>query len=191
VSAFDPVGVNQNKLRFLEVFLALCLMKDSPPIATWEHETLDQNHVIVARRGREPGLTLKRDGRDVSMNQWARELIDSMQGIAEVLDRGDPTKPYSAALAVQAAKISEVELTPSARMLRELETTGESFFELALRMSRLHKEYFLALYAPNVGRQAEFRAAADESLEAQAAIEAKDSKSGVSFEQYLAEYSAG
>ena len=27
VSAFDPVGVNQNKLRFLEVFLALCLMK--------------------------------------------------------------------------------------------------------------------------------------------------------------------
>ncbi len=32
VSAFDPVGVNQNKLRFLEVFLGLCLMKDSPPI---------------------------------------------------------------------------------------------------------------------------------------------------------------
>ena len=25
VSAFDPVGVNQNKLRFLEAFLALCL----------------------------------------------------------------------------------------------------------------------------------------------------------------------
>ena len=32
VSAFDPVGVNQNKLRFLEAFLALCLLKDSPPI---------------------------------------------------------------------------------------------------------------------------------------------------------------
>ncbi len=29
VSAFDPVGVNQNKLRFLEAFLALCLLKDS------------------------------------------------------------------------------------------------------------------------------------------------------------------
>ena len=26
VSAFDPVGVNQNKLRFLEAFLALCLL---------------------------------------------------------------------------------------------------------------------------------------------------------------------
>ena len=191
VSAFDPVGVNQNKLRFLEVFLALCLMKDSPPIATWEHDALDANHVTVARRGREPGLTLKRDGRDVPMRDWARELLDSMQGIAEVLDRGDPAKPYAAALAVQAAKVQDVALTPSARMLKELETTGESFFDLALRMSRLHKEYFLALYPPNVGRQTEFRAAADESLEAQASIEARDARSGMSFEQYLAQYAAG
>ena len=191
VSAFDPVGVNQNKLRFLEVFLALCLMKDSPPIATWEHDVLDANHVIVARRGREPHLTLKRDGRDVPMRNWARELLDSMQGIAEILDHGDPAKPYAAALAVQAAKVHDVALTPSARMLKELETTGESFFDLALRMSRLHKEYFLALYAPNVGRQAEFRAAADESLGAQAAIEARDAKQGTTFEQYLAAYSSG
>ena len=188
VSAFDPVGVNQNKLRFLEVFLAMCLMKDSPPIDVSEQETLDTNHVTVARRGREPGLTLSRDGRPAPMQAWARELIDSMQGIAEIFDRGDPAKPYSAALAVQAAKIENVALTPSARMLAELENTGESFFDLALRMSRLHKEYFLALHAPNVDRQAEFRAEADESLRAQAHIEATDR---ISFAQYLAEYSAG
>ncbi|MEO8063456.1 MAG: glutamate--cysteine ligase [Pseudomonadota bacterium] len=188
VSAFDPVGVNQNKLRFLEVFLSLCLMKDSPPIDVSEQDMLDENHVTVARRGREPGLTLTRDGRPASMHAWARELIDSMQGIAEIFDRGDPAKPYSAALAVQAAKIENVALTPSARMLTELENTGESFFDLALRMSRLHKEYFLALHAPNVGRQAEFRNEADESLRAQAHIEASDR---MSFAQYLAEYSAG
>jgi glutamate--cysteine ligase len=111
-----------------------------------------------------------------------------MQGIAEVFDRGDPSRPFTAALAVQAAKVQEVSLTPSARMLAELETTGESFFDLGLRMSRLHKEYFLALYPPNVERQAEFRAAADESLKAQASIEAADR---ISFEQYLAEYAAG
>jgi glutamate--cysteine ligase len=188
VSAFDPVGVNQNKMRFLEVFLALCLMKDSPPIGVDEQDVLDANHVTVARRGREPGLMLKREGRPVAMHAWARELIDSMQGIAEVFDRGDPSRPFTAALAVQAAKVQDVSLTPSARMLAELETTGESFFDLGLRMSRLHKEYFLALYPPNVERQAEFRAAADESLKAQASIEAADR---ISFEQYLAEYAAG
>jgi glutamate--cysteine ligase len=187
VSAFDPVGVNQNKMRFLEMFLALCLMKDSPPIATWEHEVLDTNHGTVARRGREPGLTLARDGRSVPLDAWARELLDSMQGIAEVFDQGDPARPYRDALAVQAAKVDDVRLTPSARMLAELESTGESFFDLALRMSRLHKEYFLALYPPNVERQAEFRVAAEESLRAQQAIESADK---ISFEQYLANYAA-
>ena len=188
VSAFDPVGVNQNKLRFLEMFLALCLMKDSPPIDESAQDLLDANHVTVARRGREPGLMLKRDGRDVPLLAWARELIDSMSGIAEIFDRGDPARPFAAALAVQAAKIENVALTPSARMLAELEATGESFFDLALRMSRLHKEYFLALYPPNVERLAEFRAEADESLGAQAAVEAADK---LSFEQFLAQYSAG
>jgi glutamate--cysteine ligase len=187
VSAFDPVGVNQNKLRFLEVFLALCLMKDSPPIGESEQEILDGNHVTVARRGREPGLMLQRDGRAVSMHAWARELLDSMQGIAEVLDRGDPVRPHSAALAVQAAKVDNVALTPSARLLAELESTGDSFFDLGLRMSRQHKEYFLALYPPNRERQLEFQAEAEESLRAQASVEAADR---MSFEQYLAEYAS-
>ena len=122
------------------------------------------------------------------MIEWARELIDSMRGIAEVFDRGDPARPFSAALSVQAAKVQEVALTPSARMLAELESTGESFSDMALRMSKLHKDYFLALYPPNVERLAEFRAEADESLRAQAAIEAADK---ISFEQYLGEYVSG
>src|SRR6201994_3069441 len=92
VSAFDPVGVNQNKLRFLEAFLALCLLRESAPISTGEQAALDANHLLVARRGREPGLTLWRDGHTVPMLSWAQELIDSMAGICEVLDQGDETK---------------------------------------------------------------------------------------------------
>jgi glutamate--cysteine ligase len=187
VSAFDPVGVNQNKLRFLEAFLALCLMKESPPIGDSEQASLDQNHVMVARRGREPGLVLWRDGRQVPMQAWAQELLDSMTGICEVLDRGDPTRPYSQALAVQAAKLADVALTPSARLMQELTTTDESFFDLALRMSRTHKEYFLDLYPPNEERLAEFAAQAQESLARQASIEAGDKGT---YEQYVERYFA-
>jgi len=187
VSAFDPVGVNQNKLRFLEAFLALCVLKDSPLISSSEEGPLDQNHVTVARRGREPGLTLARDGRNVSMRGWARELLDSMTGICEVLDHGDPLRPYTNALAVQAAKLDDVALTPSARLLNELESTGESFFEQALRMSTFHKEYFLELYAPNQERLGEFAAAAEESLEAQKRL---DTGQREPFEAYLSRYFA-
>src|SRR6185436_12157856 len=128
VSAFDPVGVNQNKLRFLEAFLAMCVLKDSPLIVSEDEARLDQNHVTVARRGREPGLTLWRDNREVSMRDWARELLDSMTGLCEMLDAGDPLRPYTTALGVQAAKLEDVALTPSARLLNELTSTGESFF---------------------------------------------------------------
>jgi glutamate--cysteine ligase len=187
VSAFDPVGVNQNKLRFLEAFLALCLMKASAPIADSEQQALDQNHITVARRGREPGLALWRDGRAVPMQSWAQELLGSMTGICEVLDRGDASRPYSQALAVQAAKLADVRLTPSARLMNELADTGESFFDLALRMSKTHKDYFLDLYPPNEERLAEFASQAQESLAKQAAIEAADKGT---YEEYVARYFA-
>jgi len=44
------------------------------------------------------------------------------------------------------------------------------------------------LYPPNVERQAEFRAEADESLRAQASVEAADR---LSFEDFLAQYLTG
>jgi glutamate--cysteine ligase len=187
VSAFDPVGVNQNKLRFLEAFLALCLLKDSPSIEASEEIRLDQNHVTVARRGREPGLTLERDGRPVPMLDWAREILDQMQGLCELLDDGDPAKPYAAALATQAAKLDDVALTPSARLIRELRDSGESFFDLALRMSAAHKTYFLDLYAPNEARLREFAGEAAQSLQDAAAVERASTGS---FEAYLANYLA-
>jgi len=187
VSAFDPVGVNQNKLRFLEAFLALCLLRESPPISGGEQSALDANHHLVARRGREPGLSLSREGRSFPMAEWARELLDSMQGLCEMLDHGELARPYTSALEQQRAKIDDVERTPSARLLAEMRQTGESFFQLALRMSNLHKDYFLGLYPPNESRLGEFAAEARDSLDAQRGIEAADN---TDFDTYLAHYVA-
>jgi len=187
VSAFDPVGVNQNKLRFLEAFLALCLLRESDPIGRSEQEALDANHLKVARRGREPGLTLNREGRSFPMAQWAHELLDAMEGLCEMLDHGEPARPYAAALEQQRAKLDDVARTPSARLIHEMRQTGETFFELAQRMSKVHKDYFLGLYPPNERRLAEFAAAAQESHEAQARIEAAEK---MDFDAYLADYLA-
>lgn len=187
VSALDPVGVNQNKLRFLEVFAAFCAVAPSAPIDSGAQVEFDRNHVTVARRGREPGLQLRFDGREVEMRTWAAEILDAMQGTAELLDHGDPKKPYSAALAVQSQKLREVEATPSARLLKEMRDTGESFFDIALRMSNTYKSYFTELHPLNEARTAEFAAEAETSLEAQARLEAAKQEP---FADYLAKYLA-
>ncbi len=187
VSAYDPVGVNQNKLRFLEAFATYCAIADERPIEDAEQDELDGNHARVAREGRAPGLRLRRQGRDVALRDWALEIIDGMRGVCELLDEGDPQRPYATALETQAAKVSDVSLTPSARTLAEMRTNEESFFDLALRMSRLHKAYFLDLYSPNESRQDEFAAEAQQSLEAQARLE---SENVTPFEVYLQKFFA-
>ncbi len=187
VSAFDPVGVNQTKLRFLEAFAALCLLKDSPPLGGGEQEAIDDNFLKVARRGREPGLNLERGGRQQPLATWAHEILDGMTGICELLDQGDALRPYTAALRAQQEKLVDVERTPSARLLRELTSTGEDFYTLARRMSGLHKEYILALPLPNEGRLAEFESEASESRSKETAIEAGQTGT---FEEYLAAWFA-
>ena len=187
VSAFDPVGVDQKKLRFVEAFLALCLIRESEPIDRGEQDALDANHILAARRGREPGLHLQRGGRDVLMVEWARELLEDMQGVCELLDYGEAQRPYATALEQQRAKVEDAALTPSARLLAEMAQSGETFFQLAQRMSGQHKEYFLGLYPPNESRLAEFAAAAAESHAAQRRIEAADKEN---FDTYLARYLA-
>jgi glutamate--cysteine ligase len=187
VSPLDPVGVNQNKLRFLEAFAAFCVLVPSDYMSHSDQFVLESNHVTVARRGREPGLALDLSGRAVSMRAWASEILESMQGICELLDQGDATRPYSSALASQAAKLSNAEATPSARLLKELTATGESFFELAMRMSHTYRGYFNELASLDDARLARFQEEVAQSLEDQQRLERSTQ---VPFDEYLAGYLA-
>src|SRR5690606_34566774 len=184
-SASDPVGVNGNKLRFLEAFAALCMLRTSAPIGPGEQQAIDDNFLKVARRGREPGLHLARDGRLLPLAAWAAEILDCMTGLCELLDEGDATRPYTAALRVQQEKVADVTRTPSARLLTELEKGEEDFFAMTLRMSGVHKDYFLALPLPNADRVAEFDNEARESHAKQARMEAAQTGS---FEDYLGDW---
>ncbi|MDH4258794.1 MAG: glutamate--cysteine ligase [Gammaproteobacteria bacterium] len=187
VGAFDPVGVNQRKLCFLEAFAALCLLRDSAPLSAEESAHYEDNHVLVASRGREPGLVLWSEPRPLALADWAAEILDQMQGICELLDTGDDAKPYANALALQRAKLADPSQLPSARLLDELNRQGVSFFELALGMSRMQRDYFRDLYQPNERRLAELRTEAGDSLAEQRSVEAADKLPfGAFVERYMA-----
>ncbi|HLK71281.1 MAG TPA: glutamate--cysteine ligase [Steroidobacteraceae bacterium] len=186
-SAFDPVGVNPRKLHFLEAFLQMLLLKDSPPIDALEEERIDRNHLRVARQGRAHQLMLERDGRDIGLADWAAALLDEMLPVCEWLDAGHGGGAYMHALRDQLGKLQEPERTPSARLLAELTQHDESFAALALRFSIEHRAQLAVSGAEQPERLRELDAMGEESLRALSRLEARQ-RSG--FDEYLAAYLA-
>lgn len=186
VNAFDPLGVNEDQLRFLEAFLVFCLLQESPPISAGEHKEIRYNERMVACYGRDPAITLQRNGKSRTLKRWAREICEAMQGICELLDEGEPDQCYVRALAVQVRAVEEPQQTPSARMLAKMRSAGESFFNFALRMSEEHKRHFAVLPMAD-DRRRYFEDTTRQSLKQQEEIEAADE---ISFEEYLKRYFA-
>lgn len=186
VNAFDPLGINEVQLRFLETFLLFCLLADSPLISAAERREIDHNQNAAAHRGRDPDLRLSRQGVEVPLRDWARELLTAMEGMSEILEAGHPERGYGASLQAQLETARDPDRTPSARMLSEMRETGEGFHSFAKRMSRKHQQYFKALPEdPQI--TARFEGQARESLQSQQELEARPQ---APFGEFLAEYFA-
>ena len=145
VNAFDPLGINETQMQFIEALMLYCLLADSPAISAVERVEIDQNEMLVAHRGREPGLMLRRQGESVGLREWALAITEAMEPVCRLLDANCTGQPYQHALARQRRVIDNPELTPSARMLAEMRGSGESFFEFARRKSLEHQWYFAEL----------------------------------------------
>jgi glutamate--cysteine ligase len=184
VNAYDPLGINERQLRFLEAFLVFCQLQESPVISAQDRKDIDANELAAAHRGRDPRLRLNRNGRKVPLKDWAAEIITAMTGVCELLDKGHDDKPYSDSLAIQAEKIRDPDRTPSARMLAEMRAKGEGFFHFALRMSQQHQAYFRGL-PRDAAREAEFVRFAEQSWERQHQMEAANNEP---FSTYLQRY---
>jgi len=186
ISPWDPVGINQRQLRFLEVFLIYCLLQSSPPISNAEQERIDRNHGLVARRGREPGLALGRGDESVPLRDWAARICNDMVDVARLIDPGEQ-QGHVDAIRHQLQAVEDPERTPSAALLRELRTGRQTLAGYGLELAGRTRDYFRSL-APELNRHRELlEAEAKASLAKQAQIEAADD---VPFDAYLARYLA-
>lgn len=185
LNVFDPAGVSETQMRFLEAMLLYCLLNDSPPIDESESQQLGVNQGRVAVRGREPGLTLIRGGEEVTLNDWATELLDGIARVSELMDSGFDKPLYMSAVDEQKARVLDPEKTPSARVLREMAENKESFSEFGARWARKHQQFFHGLHRCDPGRVRQFSTEASASIARQREVERKDT---LSFKEYLKEY---
>ncbi|MGE0080176.1 MAG: glutamate--cysteine ligase [Thiohalomonadaceae bacterium] len=186
VNAYEPLGIGLDQMRFLHLLMLWCLFEDSPRIRPWEQSEIDNNEMLAAHRGREPGLVIVRNGEPVTLQQWARAICDALEPIAAALDVGKPDAPYARTLAMQRNAVEDPECTPSARMLREMRDNGESFHAFAKRMSFQHRAWFRA-QAPDVELERRLEELTVKSLAEQREKEEADT---LSFDEYLERYFA-
>ena len=134
----SPIGLTEERLAFLEVFMLFCLLGDSPPLAPAERRAIDENQKRVAVAGRDPDATLLRDGDEVPLRGWAREILEEMGAVAELarIPGDDP----AAAIRAAGDPVEHPGATPSARVLEAIEAHGGSHLEYALDVSRRHTE---------------------------------------------------
>lgn len=186
VNAYQPQGIDETQMLFLEAFLLTCLFQESPAITPDERPEIDNNLLLSARRGREPGLKLRRNGEDITLRVWGEELLSGMESVCTLLDGKESGVPYQSALELQRRKIDNAEETPSALMLDEMRDNGESFYHFARRKSLQHNRYF---HQRNISSETEQRFI-DEGVSSLQRQQQKEAADSGTFDDFLANYFA-
>jgi glutamate--cysteine ligase len=186
VSPFSPVGIDAQQIRFLDSFLLYCLLEESPPCDDTVQAIQSANLEAIVNRGRMPGLHLRTTNGERAMSECAAELFGELQGVAALLDSANATSLYSASLRQQQAAVADPELSPSARLLREMREQQLPFFRVAMNYSDKWADYFRD-HNPDPQLVSAFEQESQRSIAAQREVEQSDT---LSFERYLDQYFA-
>jgi glutamate--cysteine ligase len=182
---FVPVGIKAQTMRFLDVFLLHCLTTDSPPDSPAEIAALGRNQHKTAAYGRQPGLLLERNGREVALTDWGGEIVRACEPIAAQLDAAQGTTDYGDALRGAQALLNDPAMLPSTLVLDAIRRDhADSFTQFVLAKSLQTKSKLLKLPYP-AADHARLEALAAQSVAEQAAVEAADT---VPFETFRQQY---
>ena len=181
VNPLISLGIDKPQIQFLEVFLLFCLLQDSAAISTSEQFDIDNNDNLVAHKGRQSGLMLTNNGKEVLLQDWGKEIFVGVTDCSKLL-----TKEHQKSVQKMLSRINNPDLTPSAMILEEMRQTESGFFEYIDKLSHqnrelyrsksIDKDYFDALEELAISSHHE-----------QLKMEAKDV---LSFDEFIEEYFA-
>ena len=179
------IGIAPEQSSFADVFLMMCLLRDSPPITSREQSENDENKRRIVSRGRQPDLQLLVHNSEQAFRPLAHELFDDMLPFADALDTGYGSDTYASTMKMLRKRIDAPETTPSAIVLEGTRQFG-GLIPYTLHLSNQHQASLMAqpLDAAITDR---FVASAKASLTEQQDLEAKPQGS---FEDFVADYYA-
>ena len=183
LNPFSRIGIDEETVYFLEVFLIYCFLTTSHLINKDELKTIKDNDSLVAKRGRDPNLLLQKDQANIGLQEWGKQIVDEMTPIAELLD-GEETV-YRNMMCKIASKIKDPDQTLSGLLLDKVITEKVDFIDLGNSIGETNKQHYLDLEKsanPNWDR---LEKEAINSISQQSILEEEQNES---FESFVADY---
>ena len=181
VNPLISLGIDKPQIHFLEAFLLFCLLQDSAAISTSEQFDIDNNDNLVAHKGRQSGLMLTNNGKEVLLQDWGKEIFVGVTDCSKLL-----TKEHQKSVQKMLSRINNPDLTPSAMILEEMRQTESGFFEYIDKLSHQNRELYRSKSIDKDYFDA-LEELAISSHQEQLKMEAKDV---LSFDEFIEEYFA-
>ncbi|MDE1514726.1 MAG: glutamate--cysteine ligase [Vibrio sp.] len=187
VNPFSPIGIDEDQVRFLDLFLAWSALSDSDPMGNCELACWRDNWRKVVLEGRKPGLELQIGchGEVLTLQTWAKRVFADLRAIAQTMDAALGGQAYQVVCDKLEGWIDNPELTLSAQILAQIKQhggLGKTGCALGNQYRAENLQHHYQYYSLDVMEQEVCR-----STQAQAEVEAKDT---LSFDAYLTQYFA-
>ena len=143
VNPYAEAGIDLNQMHFLDLFLTYCLLKESPDLSREQQRIVKENHNKVAACGRDLSLKLRDGKKSRTLGEWAEDIFSDLADVARMLDKADQGERFQEALREQHRKLTNPALTPSAKMLQDMEEEDLDINALALSLAKKHHHKLL------------------------------------------------
>lgn len=186
MNPFSPIGITEEQIRFIDLFLIWCALAPAPEMSSDELECAKLNWNRVIMEGRKPGQTigLGCDDYREPLAKVGHDLFKDLLRVADVLDHLDNSQPYRQVCERLNVMFDQPELTLSAKTLDAISHSGIEKFGFTL--AEQYKQELLAKPLALLTEQ-DFVQQRNLSLAKQQQREANDT---LSFDEYLKQRNA-
>ncbi len=147
IDPFLPAGIGVRHIRFLQLLMTYCVLKDSPPIDTDECERITHTETQITQNNLEPDkrFIFIKDQKPTSVKQATEHFLDELSPLAEIMDQTGPqnnTKPYSESLASVRSRSEDPSRHPAKQLMHMIRTDKLEFLEAGILLKDRHKKYY-------------------------------------------------
>ncbi|MAZ46981.1 MAG: glutamate--cysteine ligase [Halobacteriovoraceae bacterium] len=174
---FHPLGISEDSIAFLHLFLIWCFSKESPQLTGEQCDEADQKFEKVVLDGRKKGMKFFSDGSEVSMKDELMGLLTEMAPLVRKLAQVDPI--YQEAYEIQLEKLTNPSKMPSQKVVDEVSRKG--FVQLGLSLA----ERYSYQMRENIALDSELEDLSLSTWKDEAKIREEDTRS---FDEFLEYY---